>query len=67
VREELKEEFRELEAIIDDVVEKLVRAVRVANETYFLRGLMNDIFQKVREVQVRVKKVRGVLDEGQAS
>lgn len=67
MREELKEEFRELEAIIDDVVEKLVRAVRVANETYFLRGLMNDIFQKVREVQVRVKKVRGVLDEGQAS
>jgi hypothetical protein len=67
VREELRDELRELEAIIDGVVEKLVRAVKIANETYFLRGLMNEVFQKVMEVQARVKKVRGVLDEGQAS
>jgi hypothetical protein len=58
---------RDLLARIDGVVEKLARAVKIANETYFLRGLMNEVFQKVMEVQARVKKVRGVLDEGQAS
>jgi uncharacterized coiled-coil DUF342 family protein len=67
LREDLREEVRELAVIIDDVVEKLVRVVKIANEMYFLRGLMNEVYQKVLEVQGRIKKVRGMVDEEQAS
>jgi hypothetical protein len=67
MKEELRVEVKELEAVMEDVVEKLARAVRIANEMYFLRGLMNEVFQKVMEVRGRVKRIREVLDEGQAS
>jgi peptide subunit release factor 1 (eRF1) len=49
--------------LINDVVEKVGKVRKIAHETYFMRGLVDEIYEKVNEARNKVIVIERMVEE----
>jgi plasmid maintenance system antidote protein VapI len=62
--EVLESVVQELNVLMDEIVEKMAKVSKIANEMYFLRGLINEVYGKVKVARDMAKKVERMVGEG---
>jgi len=55
---------QELRVLMDDVVEKVGKVRKIAHEMYFMRGLVDEVYAKVKEARDKVMVIERVVEEG---
>jgi UDP-2,3-diacylglucosamine pyrophosphatase LpxH len=59
----LESVVQELKVLIDEVVEKVGKVRKIAHEMYFMRGLVDEVYEKVKEARDKVIVVERMVEE----
>ena len=53
---------QELKVLINDVVEKVGKVRKIAHEMYFMRSLVDEVYEKVKEARDKVMVIERVVE-----
>jgi UDP-2,3-diacylglucosamine pyrophosphatase LpxH len=59
----LESVVQELKVLINEIMERMTKVRKVAHETYFMRGMVDEIYEKVNEARNKVIVIESMVEE----
>jgi flagellar biosynthesis chaperone FliJ len=62
--ESLESVVQELNVLMDKIVEKMAKVLKISHEMYFMTRLIDELHEKVKEARDVARKIERMVEEG---